>query len=192
MDLKEHIYSVLVVSSMPKFNDSLVGILPENQYSPIKVLKDVASARRHLLEKNYDIVIVNTPLTDDFGTELALDVCENGATSVMLLVKNEHFPEINARVAPYGVLAVGKPTSTNTILQSMALMCGTRERLRRMEKKASSIEEKMEEIRIVNRAKWKLIEQRNMSEQEAHRYIEKKAMDNCVTKRVIAEEILED
>ena len=59
-----------------------------------------------------------------------------------------------------------------------------------MEQKTASIEEKMEEIRIVNRAKWLLIEELKMSEKEAHRYIEKQAMDRCVTRRVIAEKIL--
>ena len=72
----------------------------------------------------------------------------------------------------------------------IALLCGTRERLRRMEQKTASIEEKMEEIRLVNRAKWLLIEQLRMTESEAHRYIEKQAMDRCVTKRSIAENII--
>ena len=50
----------------------------------------------------------------------------------------------------------------------------------------------MEEIRIVNRAKWMLIDRLHLTEQEAHRMIEKRAMDRCVTRRVIAEEILAD
>ena len=59
-----------------------------------------------------------------------------------------------------------------------------------MEQKTASVEEKIEEIRIVNRAKWLLIEQLKMTEKEAHRYIEKQAMDRCVTRRTIAENIL--
>ena len=59
-----------------------------------------------------------------------------------------------------------------------------------MAQKTASIEEKMEEIRLVNRAKWLLIEQLRMTESEAHRYIEKQAMDRCVTKRSIAENII--
>ena len=70
-------------------------------------------------------------------------------------------------------------------------MSSARERLRKSEKKALSIEEKMEEIRIVNRAKWLLISELKMDEQGAHRYIEKQAMDRCVSKREIAEEIIE-
>ena len=76
------------------------------------------------------------------------------------------------------------------MLQCMELLCATRERLRRMEQKSASIEDKMAEIRLVNRAKWALIEKRGLTEQEAHRFIEKAAMDRCVPKRVIAEEIL--
>ena len=69
-------------------------------------------------------------------------------------------------------------------------MSSARERLRKSVKKALSIEEKMEEIRIVNRAKWLLISELKMDEQGAHRYIEKQAMDRCISKRIVAEEII--
>ena len=55
-----------------------------------------------------------------------------------------------------------------------------------METKNLSVEEKMEEIRLVNRAKWILIEQLKMNEPDAHRHIEKQAMDRCVSKKEIA------
>ena len=69
-------------------------------------------------------------------------------------------------------------------------MSSARERLRKSEKKALSIEEKMEEIRLANRAKWLLIDELKMSEPDTHRYIEKQAMDRCVSKREVAEEII--
>ena len=37
---------------------------------------------------------------------------------------------------------------------------------------------------------WLVIGELNMTEQEAHRYIDKQAMDRCVTKRAVAEQIL--
>ena len=43
---------------------------------------------------------------------------------------------------------------------------------------------------MVNRAKWILISELKMSEPDAHRYIEKQAMDCCVTKQTIAEDII--
>ena len=186
-----HAYSVLVVSASAKFNESVRGLLPERFYWPVTVLTDAAGARRELLENSYDLVVINTPLPDEFGTLIQLVVkVQHSAAGVLLLVKAEHFPDIDGRLTPQGVLVLSKPMSTQLFTQSLRLLCGTRERLRGLEKKNATIEEKMEEIRLVNRAKWLLIGELNMTEQEAHRYIEKQAMDRCVTKRAVAEQIL--
>lgn len=190
MEFTERRYSVLLVSSSPKFNESMLALLPESRFYPVTAVSDVSSARRRLLENKYDIVIINAPLPDDFGTRLALYICENSGAGVLLLVKAEHYPDINGRVSPFGVLVLPKPTTSQAVSQSLQLLCGTRERLRRMEQKTASIEEKMEEIRIINRAKLLLMEQLKMTEKEAHRFIEKQAMDRCVTRITIAHSIL--
>lgn len=190
MELTEHTYSVLLVSLPGKMSASVTELLIQNRYAPVLSVTDTADARRHLSEESYDILIINTPLPDDFGTRLAIDTVSGSGTGVLLLVKAEHYPEISAQVSPHGVLAVSKPTSAQMIVQSLQLLCGTRERLRRMERKTASLEEKMQEIRIVNRAKLILIEQLKVTEAEAHRFIEKQAMDRCVTRRSIAEMII--
>lgn len=190
MEFTERRYSVLLVSSSPKFNESMLALLPENRFYPVAAVSDVSSARRRLLENKYDIVIINAPLPDDFGTRLALNICDNSGTAVLLFVKAEHYPDINGRVSPFGVLVLPKPATSQAVSQSLQLLCGTRERLRRMEQKTASIEEKMEEIRIINRAKLLLMEQLKMTEKEAHRFIEKQAMDRCVTRITIAQSIL--
>ena len=59
-----------------------------------------------------------------------------------------------------------------------------------MEKKTATLEEKMEEIRLVNHAKWVLIQNMKLSESEAHKLIEKQAMDSRRTKREVAEGII--
>lgn len=190
MEFTERRYSVLLVSSSPKFNESMLALLPESRFYPVAAVSDVSSARRRLLESKYDIVIINAPLPDDFGTRLALCICENSGAGVLLFVKAEHYPDINGRVSPFGVLVLPKPATSQAVSQSLQLLCGTRERLRRMEQKTASIEEKMEEIRIINRAKLLLMEQLKMTEKEAHRFIEKQAMDRCVTRITIAQSIL--
>lgn len=190
MDDRDRVYSVLVVSAAAKFHTSLPGMLPEDRYEPLCAAGSVAEARRMLLERPFDIVIISAPLPDEFGTKLALHIIERSSAGVLLLVKAEHYPDLAARLSPQGILLLQKPTTPALLLQSMQLLCGTRERLRRMEEKTATIEEKMAEIRLVNRAKWRLIQEQGLTEQEAHRYIEKQAMDRCVTRRTVAEEIL--
>ena len=48
----------------------------------------------------------------------------------------------------------------------------------------------VEEVRLMNRAKLILIKMRGMTEAEAHRFIIKTAMDRCVKKRAVAEDII--
>ena len=109
---------------------------------------------------------------------------------MLLLVKNDIHSEIYDKVMEYGVFTLPKPTSKPTVTLALNWMGSARERLRQLEKKSLSVQEKMAEIRLVNRAKWVLISELNMSEPDAHRYIEKQAMDRCVTKQRIAEEII--
>ena len=71
-----HAYSVLVVSASAKFNESVRSLLPERFYWPVTVLTDAAGARRELLENSYDLVVINTPLPDEFGHELCADAVE--------------------------------------------------------------------------------------------------------------------
>ena len=49
---------------------------------------------------------------------------------------------------------------------------------------------KLDDLRLIDRAKCILVSQMKMEEREAHRYIEKQAMDRRMTKRAIAEGIL--
>lgn len=186
----ERVYKVALVSSSEKFNGAMLPLLPKNHFSPISVYRDAKSARRVISKEKPDIVIINTPLPDDFGTSLALDVSETDGVCVLLFTRAENYSELSSVLAPHGVLTLPKPTSPELTEEVVELMCATRERLRRIEIKKSFAEERMEDIRVVNKAKWFLIEQLKMTEQEAHRYIEKQAMDRCVTKRVIAENIL--
>lgn len=126
MEFTERRYSVLLVSSSPKFNESMLALLPESRFYPVAAVSDVSSARRRLLESKYDIVIINAPLPDDFGTRLALYICENSGAGVLLLVKAEHYPDINGRVSPFGVLVLPKPATSQAVSQSLQLLCGTR------------------------------------------------------------------
>ena len=52
------------------------------------------------------------------------------------------------------------------------------------------LEDKIEELKLVDRAKCLLIMHEGMDEQEAHKYIEKKAMDLRISRREVAQKII--
>ncbi len=190
MSLEERMYHLLIVSSAATFTSSLQGFLPSASFEKIETAQSVSQARRMILERAYDFVIVNSPVCNDVGVRFATDASSGRGTIVLLLVRNELYSEVYPRAARQGVFVLPKPTSRQSLLQALDWMICARERLRKLENKTVTIEEKMEEIRLVNRAKWVLIEQLKMTEPDAHRYIEKQAMDRCISKREIATEII--
>lgn len=190
MSLKERFYSVLVVSAAKKLNTSLSSLLPESRYSPVQVVSSITAAKRVFAERDFDFVIIISPLPDDLGATFAIDACCSSRTVVLLMVRAELHDEVYDKVSGYGVFTLPLPTSKLTLVTVLGWMSSARERLRRTEKKTLSLEEKMEEIRIVNRAKWLLISEIKMNEPDAHRYIEKQAMDRCISKREVAKEII--
>ncbi len=190
MSLKERIYSILIVSATDSFTSAFGDLLPEARYSPVNTVTSISVAKRVLAEKTYDFVIINAPLPDDAGTRFAINTCTTKQSAVLLLVKNDIHAGIHDRVAEYGVFTLPKPISKVTMTHALNWLESARERLRQFEKKTISIEDKMAEIRLVNKAKWLLISELKMSEPDAHRYVEKQAMDRCVSRRCIAEEII--
>ena len=191
MGLKERVYSVLIVSASKNLNEALQSQLPESRYDPVKLVSNVSMAKRLLMERSFDYVIVNSPLPDDTGVRFAIDTSRSREAVVLLLIRSELHEEVFERVVEYGVFTLPKPTSKPMLSLALGWMSGARERMRESEKKTQSIEEKIGEIRLVNRAKWLLINNLHMSEPEAHRYIEKQAMNRCVAKRIVAQEIVD-
>lgn len=181
--------SALIVTSSSQAEEYLRGLLG-SAFAPVIAAKSVAEARRLQLENQYDIVIINAPLPDDFGIEFAEQLTENSSSAVMLLVRNELFEQVSYKVTEYGVLTVAKPGTRQSIGQAVSVLAATHNRLAAFERRAVKLEAKMKEIRLVNRAKWLLIDRYKMSEEQAHKYIEKTAMDNCQSRGEIAESII--
>ena len=183
-------YSVLLVSAAEKFNESLLPLLPGSMYYPVTAVKSVSAAKRRLLEQHYDLVLVNDPLPDDPGVRLAMDACADSPAGVLLFVRRELYDEICDQVSEWGVAVLPKPTNTQAVTWTLQILRATRERMRRMEEKQVTVEEKIREMRLVNQAKWQLISRNQMTEAEAHRYIEKMSMDTRRSKGDVAAEIL--
>lgn len=192
MELEERQYSLLTVSRAEKFNTALESLLPSPGFCRTQFARDLSSARRILAERSLDFLLINSPLPDGAGVDLAVDACENQSTVALLLVKAEIHEEVYAKAMAHGVFTLPKPASRQAVSQALLWMASARERLRKLEKRSLTLEERMAEIRLVNRAKWVLIHQEKMEEPQAHRFIEKRAMDLGLTKRQVAQEIIEN
>ena len=187
--MKENVNSLLIVSRKNSFSDTIIHLLKDKN-DPIKVVESISEARRELIDNDYDLMIISAPLPDEFGINFAIDAGYKYKMGIILFVKNELYDEVYDKTYDYGILTVSRPTSANIIIQSVKLLESSIIRERKLVEKPIGIKDKLEEIRLINNAKLLLIKHQHMSEDEAHKYIEKRAMFIRKTKIYVAKEII--
>ncbi len=182
--------SALVVSCSEKSIAFFTEMLISASISHIVTVQSCAEARRLILDRDFDLVIINAPLCDESGESLSRHIASRGESQVILVVKKEYFEEVSSHTGDVGVLTVAKPINKTLFRSALKLAKSVGSRLKLMQSENSRLKQKIEDIHIIDRAKCILISYLRMSEHEAHRYIEKQAMDMRTTKRTVAEGIL--
>lgn len=179
----------MLISNADRSADNLKELLNMTSAIQITALHSCAEARRILMERSFDLIVINAPLRDESGENLARKIAATG-TIVILVVKSEYFNEVSAICENDGVLTIAKPINKIVFNYALTLAKSAQNIMKRVQSENRKLKQKIEDIRIVDRAKYVLITHLNMSEQNAHRYIEKQSMDMRTSKRVIAESIL--
>ena len=184
MEAESH--SVLLVSRDNKIISQISAFLVPPLFD-LTTTSDFNEARRLASERTFNIIIADSG--DGFDTDFAINVADSYST-ILLLVPNEHFDEISYRVEGYGILTITKPFEPFYFYNMVKIAIAVQYKVQVLSSQTTKLKVKMEEIKQVNRAKMLLMSNMNMSEQEAHRYIEKEAMDRGMKRIAISEEII--
>jgi response regulator NasT len=187
----ERIFRILLVSSSKNFSLGISNALMYESYE-IEMIDSIAKAKRKVLDKDFDIIIINSPVIDDFGLDFAIEEAITNVSGILMFVKPEVEFEIYYKTYQYGILTLTKPSTKSILLQSLRLLCSTIAKREQIYNKPKNINERLEEIKIINTAKLLLIEHMKLTEDEAHKYLEKKAMDFRQSKIKIAKNIIDE
>jgi len=182
--------NALIVSSSDKSVAFFTEMLNAASCGTVTVLKTGAEARRAFSDCEYDIVIIYVPLPDESGESLSRHIASKETSQVILVVKSEYFDKMCDATENAGILVVARPVDRAIFRSSLRLVKSTHNRLKKLRSENGELKRKIEDIKIIDRAKYILISYLKMSEQEAHRFIEKQAMDMRATRRSVAEGIL--
>lgn len=180
----------LIISGSEKAMETIAQFLHACGYSNITSTASGSEARRLLDSMEYALIIINTPLADEFGHELSISVAEGTSSGIILLCKADIADDVSDKVGDYGVCVVSRPINRALLHQSIRLVEATRSRMLGLKRENSKLMVKIDEMRLINRAKCALMQYLKFTEPEAHRYIEKQAMDTRSTRREVALRIL--
>lgn len=182
----------LIVSAGANSNEYIAARLFEMGYSRPVIIPSGAEARRRMSESDFELIVVNAPLPDEFGHELCITAVEQTDAGVVFLVKAAQAEQLLAPLNEQGVLLLSKPFTTPLFLQAMHMAAAGNHRLQRLRQENARLQDKIGQLRLISRAKCCLVEHAHMTEAEAHRYLEKQAMDTRRDRAEVAQEVLEE
>jgi response regulator NasT len=119
-----------------------------------------------------------------------MKISESSNSGIILICKSDIADDVSDKLSCYGVCVVPKPVNKVIFHQTLKIVSATRSRILGLQNENFKLQTKIEEIRLVNRAKCALIQYLKFSEPQAHRYIEKQAMDTRSTRKEVAQRIL--
>ena len=190
MNTSLHTVRALLVSSSEAQTQRISALLTRARIVPF----DHAGSARQALEQfdagGIDGVLIAEPIAGSSGRELALQLKKRHCMAVLLLAAPEPAATDAALLEQSGVLVLPNDAPESLIVQTIRLLTAVRIQLEQMQHKTEKLEAKVADIRIINRAKLLLVQHLQMTETEAHKYIEKQAMDTSMRRRTIAENII--
>ncbi len=184
--MTEDCHSVLLVTKDPKLSQ-IVSVMLMPPLFEVDILSDFNEARRRVSERVYNIILAD--YADGEGTDFALDTSDSLST-ILLLTPPAIFEEVSYRVEGYGIISVTNPFDQFYFYNMIKAAIAVQYKVQILSSQTTKLKNKMEEIKLVNRAKMLLMQNLNMTEQEAHHYIEKEAMNRGLKKTSVAENVV--
>ena len=181
---------LLIISSGEKSLSAVRQLLMTEYAAEPESAESAAEGRKLALEGEYDAIIIASPLKDEAADKLAVDLTKRTDAGVLLIVGAENEAETEKLLLPYGVFVLSKPLGRTLFLKAMHLLEAAGNRVKDIRNENRRLQQQIDETRIINRAKAVLIRYLSMTEPQAHKYLEKQAMDLRITKLEVAKRLL--
>lgn len=176
--------TALIVGS-GKLADSLGKLLVPHYYARFVHAASASKARQTASRQAWGVMLISAPLPDENARQLAQELAEKYASAVVLL------DEEATEGGQDGIITLVKPVNRVLFEHTMQIIGTAQYRLAKLEHENRKLSSKLEEERLVGRAKCALVAYHQMTEGEAHKYIEKTAMDSRLPRKEVARDILQ-
>ena len=164
--------------------EKLVTALVEAGAGEVVCAPDGHTAREALAGGEYALVFLA-----DGSAALAKELTACSRAGILLPLAEERMPEAE-ELTHAGVFVLQRPITRASLCAAVRCAAAMYYRLNGAAAENERLRGKLNETRMVSRAKLALIRYLNMSEAQAHRYIEKQAMDRRVSRLEVAMSIL--
>lgn len=176
---------IVIAINNSEVSERLKSLLLNEGYNVVASTRSGNELIRIVRNSFVNVVIIGYKLTD----MTVMDVYNNiGELTKFLAIVNE---QNKGYIQDHSdIFCVNSPINNLVLSTSLDMIVQSERKLNTYKKKIDTLEKKIEERKIVEKAKGKLMKDDSITEEEAFRYIQKEAMDNRKTLIDIAKEIL--
>lgn len=174
----------LVIAAPENVARRLTGILSTAGIAPSCVCHAGAQALESVGQGGA-LLLTTYRLPDMAGGELARKLGEE--SEVLMIVPQDYAEEEDAD----NVMTLRNPISQDALVQAIRALAHCLGRMERLRQRADKLERTLEDRKIIDRAKGRLMDTLHLSEAEAHYRIQKQSMDSGRRIADVAREILE-
>lgn len=181
---------IIIGSSNEKVSGQLGQFLINNGINVIGETKDGYDLLRRVHTVYPDLVIVDYHMKGISGHEISeVLISEKVCPVIALLGSSELQYFVNLSQEPTFAPIV-KPCGKQMLLNTISLLVKTSKSIYKLESEVSNLKSDQDRKAIINKAKKYLMEHMHLTEEEAHRRIQKQSMDKGLSMVKIAEAII--
>ena len=183
-------HKVLIAEDEAIIRLDLKEMLEEEGLSVVGEAADGEAAIRIAREMSPDLVIMDIKMPGMDGLTAAEKIVEEGLTAVLILTAFSQ-KDLVKRAADAGAMGyLVKPFQKTDLLPAIEVALARHAELSALKEESSELSDRLETRKVVDRAKGRLMDGHGMSEADAFRHIQKKAMQERRSMKDVATEIL--
>ena len=191
MKLTDRIGAILVIAAKPRIQSSVRSALTA-KYGRVLTAETVQEARRAVEREKIALMVIFSPLKDEEEIPRLFDMAERRGIAAGYIVGREIYGETAYRLEGRNVFVVAYPLQMDQVLQLVSFLHQVQKRFWLVLSEQERLQRQVQDIQIVCRVKCLLVEKREMTEEEAHHFIEQEAMNTGLAKREAALKILKE
>ena len=182
--------NALIVASNKQISSALASAVRRSGAENIALAFDAVAAKRMASERSFGLTVVYSDSFSGSGVELARIFAARGSGGVIIIVDGKDADDIARRLEDDGIIVLGKPLSHTELFRAVKMVRATNCRIARLLEEKRALLKKIDDMRLVTREKLILRQNMGFTEEQAHRHIEKRAMDLRRTRAEVAMDIL--
>ena len=169
----------------------LVETLREQGFDVVADTGRGDEAVRLVAEHRPDVAILDIKMPGLDGIEAAQRIAPQRGTAVVILTAFSQRDLVEQAREAGAMTYLVKPYRRDALVPAVELALARYREMEALEGQVGDLADRLEVRKIIDRAKGRLIDDRQMSEQDAHTFIQRTAMSQRRTMREIADDVLE-